>query len=121
MRIRRALWRSLRLKCCLCGIGSLFHHWFKMRTNCPHCGTVYEREAGFFLGSIYFNYAFTALSMSVTYIIALVFQWASNQTLLWLALAYTIVMPVILFPFARSLWMGFDHLVDPRDREPEDR
>jgi len=30
-------------------------------------------------------------------------------------------MPIILFPHARSLWMGFDHLVDPRDKKPEDR
>ena len=59
--------RALRLRCTLCGQGKLFAGWFKMHGECLHCGAKLEREPGFFLGSIYFNYGLTALIVGVTY------------------------------------------------------
>jgi len=79
----------------------MFGSWFKMHDNCSHCDVTFEREPGFFLGSIYINYAFTAL----------------NNQLIWYAFAYTIITPILLFRHARSLWLGFDQLFDPQQRE----
>ena len=117
MQIKTVILRSLRLKCCQCGIGKMFRSWFKMYDNCLHCGVSFEREPGFFLGSIYINYGFTALSMTSMYIAALVLEWAPNNQLIWYAFAYTIIMPILLFRHARSLWLGFDQLFDPQQHE----
>ena len=55
------LGRALRLRCPRCGEGMLFLGWFHMRSRCDWCGLIYEREPGFFLGSIYVNYGLTAV------------------------------------------------------------
>ena len=67
MRFWTLLGRCLRLRCPLCGQGKLFDGLLKMRASCSHCGLKFEREPGFFLGSIYFNYGLTALVVVVAY------------------------------------------------------
>ena len=67
MRILILLGRSLRLRCCLCGQGRLFRNWFSMHPSCSDCGHVYEREPGFFLGSVYINYGLTSLIICTLY------------------------------------------------------
>ena len=57
--------RALRLRCPVCGEGQLFKGLFSMHPTCPHCGIKYEREPGFFLGSIYINYGITALIVAI--------------------------------------------------------
>ena len=53
--------RSLLLRCPVCGQGKLFRGWFAMHERCERCGVKFEREPGFFLGSIYVNYGLTAV------------------------------------------------------------
>jgi hypothetical protein len=38
-----------------------------MPARCSHCGLRLERESGFYLGAIYFNYGITALTVAVAY------------------------------------------------------
>jgi uncharacterized protein (DUF983 family) len=120
-RLFRRFWillgRSLRLRCPLCGRGRLFHHWLVMHRACPSCGTKFEREPGFFLGSIYINYGLTALIVSVAYPILLFNQVVAERPLLVGSLAFVAVFPVLIFPWARSLWLGFDQWHDPQDGE----
>jgi hypothetical protein len=33
------------------------------------------------------------------------------------ALVFVVLFPLLLFPWARSLWLGFDQWHDPRDGE----
>ena len=95
----------------------MFGSWFKMHDDCSHCDVTFEREPGFFLGSVYINNAFTALTMTSMYIPALILEWAANNQLIWYAFAYTIITPILLFRHVRSLWLGFDQLFDPQQRE----
>ena len=115
MRFLKIIGRSLKLKCCLCGKGRMFRNWFIMHEQCPECGCLFEREPGFFLGSIYFNYGITAITMTALYMTAYFLQWAENKTLLMYAIGYVILVPAFLHPFARSLWANFDQMWDPRD------
>ena len=88
-----------------------------MNERCPHCGVKFEREPGFFLGSIYINYGLTALIVSVAYPV-LLFVWGlPERPLLIGAVAFTVLFPILLFPWARSLWLGFDQWHDPREGE----
>jgi hypothetical protein len=88
-----------------------------MHNECPHCGVKFEREPGFFLGSIYINYGLTALIVAIAYPVLLFNGLAKDTTLLIGAIAFTIVFPLLLFPWARSLWLGFDQWHDPREGE----
>lgn len=114
-RFWRILWRSIRLRCPVCGHGKLFRNWFGMYTHCPSCGIQFEREGGFFLGSIYFNYGLTALLIAIAYPILLFKRIVPENTLLLGCLVFAIVFPLLFFPLARSLWLGFDQWCDPRD------
>lgn len=108
------LWRSLRLRCPLCGRGKLFRNWIRMNDSCAHCHAKFEREGGFFLGSIYFNYGLTALIVAIAYPVLLFNEVIEEQTLLGVALVFVLVFPVWFFRYARSLWLGFDQYWDPR-------
>jgi uncharacterized protein (DUF983 family) len=106
--------RGLRLRCPLCGRGKLFRGLFRMHETCSNCGIKYEREAGFFLGSIYINYGLTALVVAVAYPILLFNKVVAERALLLSALAFVLVFPLVFFRFARSLWLAFDQYWDPR-------
>jgi len=117
MRFLKLLGRALGLRCPLCGQGRLFRGWLRMNKECPHCGLTFEREPGFFLGSIYINYGLTAAIVAIAYPL-LLFQWQVRETPLLLgAITFTVVFPILLFPWARSIWLGFDQWHDPREGE----
>jgi uncharacterized protein (DUF983 family) len=117
MRFLTLLGRALRLRCPLCGEGKLFRRWLLMHKECPHCGVTFEREPGFFLGSIYINYGLTALIVAVTYPVLLFNEIVRETPLLVGAVTFTVLFPILLFPWARSLWLGFDQWHDAREGE----
>lgn len=117
MNFRTLLWRSLRLRCPMCGKGKLFRGWFRMHDVCSECGISFEREPGFFLGSIYFNYGLTALISAIAYPVLLLNRVLPDRTLQLLLLAFVVLFPMWFFRYARALWLGFDQYWDPRPTE----
>ena len=67
MRFFSLLGRSLRLRCPRCGKDKLYSGLLRMRSSCEHCALRFEREPGFYLGAIYFNYGLTALVVAFGY------------------------------------------------------
>ena len=118
MRFWKLLSRSLRLRCPICGKGRLFRGFLKMNEPCPGCGIRFEREPGFFLGSIYINYGLTSLIVAIAYPVCLFSGWLKERQLLLGSLAFMLIFPLLFFRHARSLWLGFDQFYDPRP-EPE--
>lgn len=114
MRFWRLFSRACRLRCPICGHGRLFRGWFAMHPECAECGTKFEREAGFFLGSIYFNYGLTALVTVIAYPLLKNVRSIPPQTATASVLTFVVVFPLWFFRYARSLWLGFDQFVDPR-------
>jgi hypothetical protein len=90
-----------------------------MYPACSHCQVSFQREPGFYLGSIYFNYGLTALIIAVAYPVLLFKNVLSSTTLLPLALAFSLIFPMWFFRYARALWLGFDQFVDPRPGETD--
>jgi uncharacterized protein (DUF983 family) len=121
MRFFILLGRALRLRCSLCGRGKLFRAWLLMNRQCPHCGVTFEREPGFFLGSIYINYGLTALVVAIAYPLLLFNGIVKETPLLIGAVAFTVLFPIFVFPWARSIWLGFDQWHDPREGEKDFR
>src|SRR5215813_9542092 len=61
------VWRALRLRCPRCGRAPIFRGWFSMHDECQACGRRFNRDAGYLLGSIYFNYGITASLVVIMY------------------------------------------------------
>ncbi|GIW96566.1 MAG: hypothetical protein KatS3mg110_4607 [Pirellulaceae bacterium] len=108
----RILTRAVRLRCPACGHERLYSGW-AMRRSCPKCGLNWQREPGFYLGSIYINYGLTALLLAIVYPLLLFGGWASNQQLLAGALVFCLIFPIWFHRYARSLWLAFDVWLDP--------
>ena len=86
-----------------------------MHERCPHCGLSYEREPGFYLGSIYVNYGVTALIVTAAFFAFFFTQVLEQRTVLAILMTFCVVFPLWFFRYARSLWLGFDQYWDPQD------
>lgn len=113
MRFRTIFFRSVRLRCPACGKSKLFRGWFAMYPACEHCGLTYQREPGYFLGSIYFNYGLTTLIVVITFFSLFLGADVSPETMVWPLAAFCFLFPLWFFRYARSLWLGFDQYFDP--------
>ncbi len=114
---RTVLWRAWRLRCPRCGRDHLFQSWIKMYPHCTACELKYEREPGYFLGSIYINYSLTAVLVTIGYLGLLFSEVVSSRTALWIVATFSVLFPIWYFRYARSLWLGFDHYWDPTIEE----
>jgi uncharacterized protein (DUF983 family) len=115
------LLRALRLRCPRCGKAPIFRGWFSMCDECQVCGRRFNRDAGYLLGSIYFNYGITATLVVIMYFTMFFGDLlADNQRLLVLS-AFAILFPTWFFRYARALWIAFDEHWDPWPNEEEAR
>ena len=109
---------ALRLRCPACGQGRLFCGWFAMHPRCGECGLDFRREPGFYLGSIYLNYGATALATGAVYcLLTLVGHW-SPETALTVCLVLAVVLPVVLFRYARSFLLAIDAQINRGQSTP---
>jgi uncharacterized protein (DUF983 family) len=106
----QTLARGARLRCPACGGPSVFQTPFRVRPECPACGTVFQREEGFFVGAIMLNVVTTeAAVLAAGGLCLLLFPGAA---LLWLVFAVALLFPVAFYHHAWSLWLAGDHLVE---------
>ena len=84
-----------------------------MDDPCSHCGRKFEREPGFWLGSIYFNYGITAFLVVVLYFSLFFTKVMTGKQLLVMLGAFALLFPLWFFRYARALWLAFDERYDP--------
>lgn len=103
-----------RKRCPHCLRGPIYKQGMEMHTRCPECNLLYEREQGYFLGSLYVSYALASLFLGLG-TLALHLIWPD------LDLGYAIlIMAGIFLPFvpaltrySRVIWMYFDRWAWP--------
>jgi uncharacterized protein (DUF983 family) len=99
--------RGLRNCCPNCGESTLFREgsWFQLNKACPACGLQFERDEGFFIGSMSLNYGVT-LVVFVTPVIVLAYRGVIGTTLATvLAGIGAIGFPVLFYRSSRSWWL----------------
>jgi len=108
-----ALGRGLARRCPRCGSRGLFEGWFTIRDGCPRCGLRLQREEGGFLGAMTVNYAVTAAAWLVVFVtwLALDLPEVHVAALTLVSLAIAGLVPLLFFPFAKTIWAAVDHLV----------
>ena len=112
-RVRKLLYRGMRLRCPRCGGKTLFAGFFKMNASCAKCGLEFEREPGYFVGAIYINYAATAVVSIGGF--SLLDDY-TNLTLTFqmiLGGVTAVLFPLCFYRYSKSLWLAFDYVFNP--------
>src|SRR5205807_8791461 len=100
--------RALRLKCPRCGGAPMFSGLLRTNERCAHCHLKFEREPGYFLGSIYINYGITAMLLTVGWIVLRFGYGIDSRWLVFGLAAFLVVFQVFFFRYARALWLALD-------------
>lgn len=102
------------MRCPVCGKSKLFYNVFKMHTSCAVCGTIYEREVGYFSSSMALNLIASELLITIFIVpLAAIRTIPLWQTLLWLS-PLPFLLPVLFYRHSRSLWLCMDEYFHPR-------
>jgi len=110
-RLLRFLARGVRLRCPNCGAGQLFSRWLWMRSICPGCHLKLDRgEPDYFLGSYVVNFVAAELGIALA---ALSVIWSTWPEVPWRGLYWGLMLgvlpvPVLFYPFAKTLWLAID-------------
>jgi hypothetical protein len=88
-----------------------------MHDDCPVCGRRHNRAPGFFLGSIYFNYGVTATLVVAIYFTCYFAELATPRQLLAILLVFSLAFPLWFFRYARAVWIAFDEVFDPWEKQ----
>lgn len=104
--------RFIRLRCPNCGQSSIFRAPFKVKHHCLTCGTLYQREEGFFVGAILANVVTTEFVIMLVYVLGLATLGGSNQSILYILFAVALLFPLIFYHHSWSAWLSFDHYLE---------
>lgn len=84
----------------------LFSSPFKMHSSCSNCSFKYEKEPGFFWGSMYVSYAISSfLFLSYSFSAVFLFDFSITKTFFTLLFIMLFFVPLI-FRFSRILWIN---------------
>jgi uncharacterized protein (DUF983 family) len=109
--------RALTRRCPRCGQGRLFKSWFRIHYRCPRCNLVLERGEGAFLGSLSLNYGLTGAVFIVVFVVWLVLDLpdVAFVPLITTSVAVCVIVPVLFFPFAKTIWAAIDLMLHSND------
>jgi len=106
---------ALRLRCPHCHEGKLFTGLLTMNDACPKCGMKLEPEPGFYLGSVYSNYAVTVLITTASFVLLVFAAGFDKDLVLWSCVAFSVLFPLWFFRYARSIWLSLMYQVNSSD------
>ncbi len=97
--------RGLLHRCPNCGAATLFGRWLRMNERCRQCGLKFEREDGFFLGALVFDYTFIAVFTLFPVLILIFTQVIDMRAGLIIAAVCAVVGAFLFHPTSKSLWL----------------
>ncbi len=103
--------RALRRRCPVCGAGPMFQRWIRMVDHCPGCGIRTRRgEDGYTLGALWFNLMLAESITMTIFVVTLVRTWPNPpwDILQIVGPVEAVVIPLLVWPFARTLFLAFD-------------
>jgi len=111
-RLKILLVRSLTRRCPQCGARGIFRNYFSLKDWCPRCGYKFEREEGYFLGAYALNLIaaeFITIGLLVYFLVNTDYSWVILE---FIFIPLAIILPILFFPFSRTLWMALDLMID---------
>lgn len=109
--------RALRLRCPNCGKGKVITGWTKVRERCSVCGLRFARGEGeyFYAGAIFVNIVIAELLFAFGFGGALILMWPNVpwDAVTYVGAALMLLLPALLLPVVKVLWLAFDMLMRP--------
>jgi uncharacterized protein (DUF983 family) len=105
------LWRAGRLHCPNCGGGPLFTGWLRMSERCPVCHIRLARgEEGYQVGAYMFNMIAAELIFAAIFLAIILYTWPKPpwDQLLYGGIVLMVILPVLFYPFSKTLFLAFD-------------
>jgi hypothetical protein len=81
---------------------------------------VFLREQGYFVGSIYINVIFTEAVIVAAFVLSLFILPAGDERIYFFLVTLAFAVPLAFYRHARSLWLCFDYLIDPPEKQSRD-
>lgn len=104
--------------CPRCGARGVMNGWFKTKPVCPNCQLMLDRgERDYWYGGYAVNFV-AAETIAVLIIIGvLVATWPAVPWTVVQILSVVLVIgfPIVFYPFARMLWLGWDLCFRPNE------
>ncbi len=103
---------NLKNRCPKCQSAPIFN-FLSMNPKCPHCGTVFYREAGYFLGAMVLSYF---ASSGIGILLLLVLFAGFHVEIITAAISSVCVvltLTPLFYRYSRILWIQLDHRADP--------
>jgi len=81
-----------------------------MVPDCPRCGLHFEREPGYWLGSMSINIAIAMVVFFGTFIGTMVVTWPDVPwDALWvITVAAMVITPIVVHPLSRTMWVAVE-------------
>jgi uncharacterized protein (DUF983 family) len=111
--MRSRLSALLTQRCPRCREGRPFRGLYGMEPRCSECGTVFEREPGYWLGALYFSYGL-GLILAAPVALWMYASGASAGAIVLAAMAQLALWSPLTFRYARLFWLYLDQRIDPR-------
>ena len=118
-RAKTILLRCLALRCPDCGGAWIYQAPLQVKHHCTRCGLVFQREQGYFTGALYINLLVTEFSVLLAFLVFVLVGGENSDRMFAILIGVGALMPLLFFHHSRSLWLGFDHFIDPIKRRVE--
>jgi hypothetical protein len=81
-----------------------------MKPDCPRCGLHFERESGYWTGAMAVNIGVVSVVFLVAFVVALVLTVPEVPVglLLGIFVPVMILLPIVYFPFSKTVWVAVD-------------
>lgn len=107
-RTSKLIKRGLLLRCPYCGQGNIIKYPFWIKDCCPRCGYRFAPESGYFVG----GYALNLVVVEIIGLIAVIIILLRSNLSLYqqevIGIGAAILLPIVFFPWSRTLWMALD-------------
>ena len=107
--------RGLRVQCPNCGGKPIFENWFRLHRRCPDCSMELARKDGFFLGAMVWNYGLIVFGVLPVFVGLYAAGLIGGTVLAVLCLTAGLFLPIVLYPWAWSLWLMTYFLALPNE------
>lgn len=107
--------RGVRKRCARCGERDVWASYFELEERCPTCGYLFVREEGYWVGAMTVIIVLTELVFGAAFVVAMLLTWPDVPwtAILVAGLVLNAVVPVVLYPLAKTTWIGLDLFFTP--------
>lgn len=115
--------RAVIVRCPNCGGGPVLKDWFHLRESCPTCGIALERgeESDYYIGGMLLNIALCFVIFAVGFwgVLILTYPRVPWDVLQYGLVAAMLLLPVLLYPISRLVWLAVDLAVRPQSEKTD--